>query len=155
MHSLFWRRGHVDSKEGPHLGSLPGGCVHPPEVLSAVHTCEKSPFHHSLAPSCTGVVNTWTLSTASSGTHTWWLATPLRGIKDQGHVQEDPLSVSPRASLFRLLGHVDSRVTASSGTLTCSRAAPGLLRAIDTCAKTQCRFPLPPCPGIVKTRTPK
>ena len=59
--SLFWHREHVDSEEGRHRGPLPVGCVHAREMLSAMHTCEKSPGQHSLAPPRPGVVNTWTL----------------------------------------------------------------------------------------------
>ena len=54
--SLFWHREHVDSKEGHHRGPLPASWIR----------------------------GLWTW--ASSRTLTWWLAEPLGGLEDHGHV---------------------------------------------------------------------
>lgn len=43
-----------------HRGPLPGGLVHPREVVRAMDTCEKTPCRYPLALRCPCFLNTWT-----------------------------------------------------------------------------------------------
>ena len=67
------------------------------------------------------------------------------------------MPLSSHVSLLRPPEHVDSKAGRHRGPLPGARVLPWeVLRTINTCEKTPCRYSrLPPFPGLLKTWTPK
>ena len=80
---------------------------------------------------------------SSSGTLTWWLGAPRRGVAAHGHMCEVPMPQSPRSpgvvNTWTLVDGVTGDLLTASWV-----KLQEVLRVIDTCGKPPRRYPLAP-----------